>query len=145
MLDIFNLSRKPGGKHPEIGDFMTTMADLRNNYKDVITKGSFIPLRDTGDDKDRIISYIRHRNGKTLLIVANRDVNTSVHGQIKIPGLKSTQQMKDLTMPYGTSSRFSVQEGALNVDLGAARFHVFEIDTPNIEKEAKEVYKQFGV
>ncbi len=144
MLDIFNLSRKPGGKHPEIGDFMTAMSEFRKQNEDIITKGSFIPLRDTGDSDDRIISYIRHKNGKSLLIVANRDVNTSVNGKIKIPGLKATQQLKDLTIPYGTNSSFSVEDGAINANLGPARFHVFEIDTPNIEKEAKEVYKQFG-
>ena len=143
-IDIFNLSRKPGGKHPEIGTFMTSMSKLREKYKEVITKGSFIPLRETGDARDRIISYIRHKNGKTLLIVANRDVNGNVVGEIKIPGLKANQVLKDLTMPYGEKSGFSVAEGVLNVNLGPARFHVFEINTPNIEKEAKEVYKQFG-
>lgn len=142
-LDIFNLSRKPGGQHPEIGVFMTSMANLRKQYLDVITKGTYIPLRDTGDKRDRIISYIRHKNGKSLLIVANRDVNTNVSGNIKIPGLKSTQVLKDLAMPYGEKSSFTVQDGALKVNLAPARFHVFEIDTPNIEKEAKEVYRQY--
>jgi len=141
-LDIFNLSRKPGGKNPEIGEFMKNMSKVRENYKDVITKGSFIPLRQTGDKRDRIISYIRHLNGKTLLVVANRDVNTNVQGQISIPGLKSNQELKNLAPSYGQNSAFSVQDGALNVDLGPARFHVFEIDTPNIERTVDEVYKQ---
>ena len=89
-------------------------------------------------------SCIRHKNGKTLLIVANRDVNSNVSGNIKIPGLKANQQLKDLAMPYGEKSGFSVEKNSLNVNLGPARFHVFEIDTPNIERQAKEVYKQFG-
>ncbi len=144
MLDIFNLSRKPGGNHPEIGDFMVAMSEFRKQHEDVITKGSFIPLRETGDEHDRIISYIRHKNGKTLLVVANRDVNSKVDGSIKIPGLKANQQLKDLASHYGTPSTFAIEQGKLNVNLGPARFHIFEIDTPNIEKEAKEVYKQFG-
>jgi len=144
-MDIFNLSRKPGGNNPGIGKFMTSMSKIREMYKDVITKGSFIPLRDTGDKDDRIISYVRHLNGKSLLIVANRDVNFNVSGKIKIPGLKPTQQINDLAMPYGEKSNFSVENGALNVNLAPARFHIFEIDTPNIENEANEVYKQFGM
>ena len=139
-LDIFNLSRKPGGKHPEIGEFMTHMTTLRDKYKDVFTKGSFIPLRDTGDKHDRIISYIRHEKGKTLLIVANRDVNSYTKGKIKIPGLKATQQLTDLAQPYGKKSLYKAQEDAIAVNLGPARFHVFEIDTPNIEEDAAEVY-----
>jgi len=143
-IDIFNMSRKPGGKNPEIGHFMTAMSKLREQYKDIITKGSFIPLRDTDNKNDKIISYIRHYRGKTLLIVANREVNKNTTGSIKIPGLKANQSLKDLTMPYGQNSKFSVKDGALNVNLGPARFHMFEINTPNIEREAKECYKQCG-
>ena len=143
-IDIFNLSRKPGGKHPEIGEFMSAMSQLREKYNDVITKGSFIPLRKTNDKYDRIISYIRHYKGKTLLVVANRDVNAAVSGKINIPGLKADQQLKDLAMTYGQNSGFSVEKNNLNVKLGPARFHVFEIDTPYIEKSVKEVYRQNG-
>ncbi len=141
-MDIFNLSRKPGGKHPEIGEFMAHMSTLRDTYKDVFTKGSFIPLRDTGDKRDRIISYIRHENGKSLLIIANRDVNSYVKGEIKIPGLKAEQRLVDLTKNYGKTSLFRANEGSISVNLGPARFHVFEIDTPNIEQEAEEVHRQ---
>jgi len=141
-MDIFNLSRKPGGQHPEIGTFMEHMAKVRENYKDVITKGTFIPIRETGDKHDRIISYIRHNNGKTLLIIANRDVNSRVSGKINIEGLKETQQLKDLAMNYGEESKFRVSEKTIEMDLGPARFHVFEIDTPDINKNSKEVYKQ---
>ena len=143
-IDIFNLSRKPGGKHPEIGEFMSSMAKLREKYNNIITKGSFIPLRDTNDKYDRIIAYARHYKGRTLLVVANRDVNAAVSGKIKIPGLKAGQKLVDLTMPYGQKSEFSVEKNNLNVHLGPAKFHVFEIDTPDIEKSVKKVYKQYG-
>jgi len=143
-MDIFNLSRKPGGNNPEISEFMSAISKFREQNKEIITKGSFIPLRNTGDERDRIISYIRHYNGKTLLIVANRDVNTNTKGSIKIPGLKENQQLKDLAMQIGETSSFAIKNGELKVNLGKARFHIFEIDTPNIEKEAKECYKQFG-
>jgi len=141
-MDIFNLSRKPGGKHPEIGKFMSEMSNLREQYKDVITKGSFIPLRDTGDKRDRIISYIRHLNGKTLLVVANRDVNSYVKGSIKIPGLNDNQKLKDLAPKYGKNSAFRAFNNELNVNLAPARFHVFELDIQNVENNMKEVYKQ---
>ncbi|MCQ2957592.1 MAG: alpha-amylase family glycosyl hydrolase [Candidatus Gastranaerophilales bacterium] len=141
-MDIFNMSRKPGGKHPEIGQFVEHMLQFREKYKDVITKGSFIPIRNTGDEQDRIISYMRHINGKTLLIIANRDVNSSVKGQIKIRGLKANQRLVDLAMPYGEQSKFSVYKDTIDMNLGPARFHVFEIDTPQVERFSKEVYKQ---
>ena len=141
-MDIFNLSRKPGGKHPEIGTFMEHMSKFREKYKDVITKGTFIPIRETSDKHDRIISYIRHYNGKTLLVIANRDVNSHVRGKLNINGLKETQVLNDLAMAYGEPSKFRVSKNSIEVDLGPARFHVFEIDTPNINKDEKEVYRQ---
>ena len=38
-MDIFNLSRKPGGKYPEIGKVMTSAFEMRKNYQDIISKG----------------------------------------------------------------------------------------------------------
>ena len=35
-LDIFNLSRKPGGENPEIGKFMTETFKMRDKYQDLI-------------------------------------------------------------------------------------------------------------
>ncbi|HBG49423.1 MAG TPA: hypothetical protein DDW90_07980 [Cyanobacteria bacterium UBA9971] len=141
-VDIFNLSRKPAGENPEIGDYMTAMSKIRNNYADVITKGSYIPLEVENNKDDKIIAYARYYNGKTLLAVANKDVNSKQIGKIKIPGLKPMEDLKDLCPSYGILSGYSARKNAVEVNLGPARFHLFEINTPNIEKDAKEVYKQ---
>ncbi|MFA6989330.1 MAG: hypothetical protein WC197_04605, partial [Candidatus Gastranaerophilaceae bacterium] len=142
MLDIFNLSRKPSGDHPEIGTYMHDVMEIRKQYEDIITKGSYIPLKVDGNKEDKIIAYARHYNGKTLLVVANKDVNGLQDGKIVIPGLKDTQELKDISPSYGHQSKYSISEGKLNVDLGPARLHIFEIDTPEIEKQSKEVYRQ---
>ncbi|MDD3593926.1 MAG: alpha-amylase family glycosyl hydrolase [Candidatus Gastranaerophilales bacterium] len=142
MVDIFNLSRKPGGEHPEIGDFMGRMAQIRKDHEDLIAKGSYIPFKDTQNKNDKIIAYARHKDGKTLLTIANRDVNAVQKGKITIPGLKASQPLVDLTLPYGQPSRYTALNNTVEVELGPARVHVFEIDTPDIEKKAKEVYKQ---
>ena len=141
-LDIFNLSRKPGGTQPEIGKFMTSTFEMRDKYLDVITKGTFIQLDKKGDKNDQIITYARHLNGKTLLVVANKNVNRSMACKISIPTLKSTQELKNLLPSYGQESKFQVHDNELCVDLGPARVHVFEIDTPNIENYCDKIYKQ---
>ena len=84
-LDIFNLSRKPGGNQPEIGKFMKSAFDMRDKYKDVITKGTFIQLDKEKDKNDQIIAYARHLNGKTLLVIANKNVDRSVACNVKVP------------------------------------------------------------
>jgi glycosidase len=141
-VDIFNLSRKPGGDHPEIGDYISSMSKVRKQYEDVITKGSYIPLEVQNNKDDKIIAYARHYNGKTLLAVANKDVNSKQTGKIMVPGLSPMQPLKDLCPSYGVLSGYSSRNDAVEFNLGPARFHLFEINTPNIEKDAKEVYKQ---
>ncbi len=141
-LDIFNLSRKPGGTQPEIGNFMKNAFEMRGKYLDVITKGTFIQLDKENDKNDQIITYARHLNGKTLLVVANKNVNRSVACKIKVPTLKADQELNNLLPSYGKESVLQAKDNELCVDLGPARVHVFEIDTPNIENFCDKIYKQ---
>ena len=141
-LDIFNLSRRPGGTQPEIGKFMTSAFNMRDKYIDVISKGTFIQLDKENDKNDNIIAYARHYNGKTLLVVANKNVNRAVACKIKVPTLKADQELNNLLPSYGKESVLQTKDNELCVDLGPARVHVFEIDTPNIENFCDKIYKQ---
>lgn len=142
-LDIFNHSRKPAGKNPEIGEFMKSTMKLRKKYNDILTKGSFIPLETGENADDQIIAFARHYKGKTLLIIANRDVNKRQKGFVEIPGLKEGTELKNIAEKYGQNSYFQVnKDNIIGVDMGKARFHIFEIDTPEIEKSGLEVLKQ---
>ena len=142
--DIFNFSRPLIGEHPEIGDFMKATLSVREDskYHDILTKGSFIPLRNTGNENDQIIAFARHLNGRTLLVVANRDVNHRQGASIEIPALKENQKLSNIFPTTGESSVLQVNGGKLNADLGPGRIHLFEIDTPSIENSGLEVYKQ---
>ena len=141
-LDIFNLSRKPGGDDPEIGKFMTSAFELRDKYSDVLKRGSYIILDKKKDKLDQVIAFARHRQGRTLLVVANKNVNRRLACKIEVPSLKQDQKLENLLPSYGEDSKFQVSQGELAVDLGPGRIHVFEIDTPYIESYTKNVYKQ---
>lgn len=141
-LDIFNLSRKPEGKNPNIGKFMTACFELRDKYADVAKRGSYIVLDKEKDPQDQIIAFARHRKGRTLLVVANKDVNRTVSCKIKVPTLKENQKLVNLLPSYGQESKFQVSDGRLAASVGPGRIHVFEIDTPNIEMYCDKVYKQ---
>ena len=142
QLDIFNFSRKPGGKNPEIGKFMTECFKFKDKYSDIVNKGSFIELDKSGDTDDQIIAYARHYRGRTLLVVANKNVNRSVACKIKVPTLKENQKIENLLPKYGEESTLQAANNELRVALGPARIHVFEIDTPDIENYTSKVYKQ---
>ena len=141
-LDIFNLSRKPGGKNPEIGEFMTASFKLKDDYKDIINKGSFIELDKIDDKNDQIIAFARHYKGKTLLVVANKNVNRAVSCRVKVPTLKESQELKNLLPSYGEKSTLQAAHNEVRANIGPARIHVYEIDTPFIQNYTKKVYKQ---
>ena len=147
-MDIFNKSRKPGGKSPEIMEVVKTAFALRdgeynevaktgnkiamNNADDVITKGSFIILPSNNPE---IISFARHLNGKTLLFIGNRNVNNQVGGTIEIPGLKPNQKFNNLMPTYGEKCKIqNNKNGSVTVELGKSRALVFEIEDSDIEK-----------
>ena len=145
-MDIFNLSRKPGGDNPEIGKVMTSAFKNRENpkYQDVLTKGDFIELKKSKDKDDQVWAFARHLNGKTILVVANMNKNRNSSAIIKIPSLKENQELKNLVDNYGQPSKFQVKPDELRLELGPSRAHVFEIDTPDIEKliDPKQVHRQ---
>lgn len=144
-LALFNLARKPGGDSPDIERVMQGVLKMRNENLDVLAdrNSSFIELDKREDKNDQIITYARHNNGKTLLVVANKNPNRNVTGIIDIPGLNENQKLKNMVPEYGDTSEFQVSENELRVNLAPADAYVFEIDTPNIEKDRKgHVYKQ---
>ena len=158
-IDIFNKSRKPGGKFPEIENVAKTIFSLRDgnynetnknsntklnmqNSKDVITKGSFIILPTNNPE---IIAFARHKDGKTLIFIGNRNVNRPVGGKITIPGLKPEQKFNNLMPKYGEECKFqNNKNGTVTVELGTSRGCVFEIDNTEIEKlsDPKNVMQQ---
>ncbi len=141
-LDIFNLSRKPGGDKPEIGKFMTEAFKFRDKYSDVVRRGSYIILDKKKDKLDQVIAFARHRKGKTILVLANKNVNRNVACKVEVPTLRENQKLENLLPPYGQESKFQVSQGEIAVDLAPGRIHVFEIDTPYIETYTRKVYKQ---
>ena len=141
-LDIFNLSRRPGRKDPQIGKFMTECFKFRDKYDDIMRRGSYIILNKEKDPQDQIIAFARHRQGRTVLVLANKDVNHPVACKVYVPTLKSTQKLENLLPKYGEESKFQVNDGSISVVLGPGRIHAFEIDTPNIQLYSDKVYKQ---
>lgn len=146
-LALFNLSRKPGGDCPDIERVMRGTLKMRSENLDVLAdkNSSFIELDKREDRNDQIIAYARHnsKNGRTILVVANKNPNRNVTGIVEIPGLKETQKLKNMVPEYGDTSEFQVDEDELRVNLAPCDAYVFEIDTPNIEKDRKEhAFKQ---
>ena len=144
-LAIFNLARKPGGDAPDIERIIQGCTKMRAENLDVFAdkNSSFIELDKREDKNDQIITFARHNNGRTVIVVANKNPNRNVTGIIEIPGLKKEQGLENMIPEYGEKSEFQVEENELRVNLAPCDAYVFEIDTPNIEQDRKgNVYKQ---
>ena len=144
-LALFNISRQPGGDCPDIERVMKGAMEMRAKNLDVLAdrNSSFIELDKREDKNDQIITYARHNNGRTILVVANKNPNRNVSGIIDIPGLKADQKLVNMVPEYGEKSEFQVDSNEMKVNLAPADAYVFEIDTPNIEEDRKgNVYKQ---
>ncbi|MGD9580996.1 MAG: hypothetical protein AB7V50_06460, partial [Vampirovibrionia bacterium] len=143
QLDIFNYVPQPGGDNPQIASLVAKINKTRETYSDVIGLGHYIPLETSGSDKgDQILAFARHYNGKTLLVLANKDINARHIARVNVPTISSKQQLNDLVPQYGATSRIAVQENNVSVDLAPGRVHIFEIDTPNILNNVKVSYRQ---
>ena len=144
-LALFNISRQPGGDCPDIERVMKGAMEMRAKNLDVLAdrNSSFIEVDKREDKNDQIITYARHNNGRTILVVANKNPNRNVSGIIEISGLKADQKLVNMVPEYGEKSEFQVDSNEMKVNLAPADAYVFEIDTPNIEEDRKgHVYKQ---
>ena len=144
-LAIFNLARKPGGDAPDIERVIQGCTKMRAENSDVLAdrNSSFIELDKREDINDQIITFARHNNGRTILVVANKNPNRNVTGIIEIPGLKKEQKLVNMVPEYGEKSEFQTSNNELKVNLAPADAYVFEIDTPNIEEDRKgHAFKQ---
>ncbi len=81
QLDIFNYSRKPGGKNIEALNMLKNSISLREKLGDIVTKGSFKILK-TSDDK--IFAYERKYKKEGVIVAVNTDQKHSTYSVIKV-------------------------------------------------------------
>lgn len=134
QLDIFNWRPRPEGRYPEVGAFLKQMLTLRSSptYGPVLQRGNFIPLQVQQSNRDpKVLAFLRQHQGRTVMVLANKDLNTRHNVTIEVPGLKQTQTLKNLSPSYGKPAQFEVGTNELRVsDLGPGKFYMFDLSLP---------------
>ena len=121
-LDIFNFSRRPGGKCTSIKDDYVKAISFRRNNFDLITLGDFVPLK---TNYENIFAYARSYAGKTAIVIGNLDYeNIYRKVMIKIPGLNRRQKITVIT----GGSAIKIYRGKLFSDLPPGGIKVLLID-----------------
>jgi glycosidase len=90
-IDIFNYSRKPQGNSYLVKSNFKKAFEFRNNNSDLISKGTFTPLKST---KDSVFAYTRSYQGETILVIGNLDHTHPVkRAEIKVLGMKKNSTL----------------------------------------------------
>ena len=112
---------------------------MSKSYKKSKVYGIF-----NGSDKeDKVMAFVRTYNGKSLLVIANQDMNARHTAKIAIPTLKANQKLEDLVPQYGAVSKIVPSNDGIVASVAPGRVHVFEIDTPEIASVMeKRAYRQ---
>ena len=120
-LDIFNYSRKPKGESILIKDNFKRAFEFRAKNVDLISKGTFNPLK---TDKDKVFAYTRNYKGEVIIVLGNLDYKHSQKRlSIKINGLN---KKGELQLIQG-SPNFKTRKNKLLTELEAGEIKVFRV------------------
>lgn len=90
-FDIFNFSRKPGGKNEFVKANFKEAFNFRTENSDLIAKGTFTPLR---TDKEKVFAFSRSYQGETIIVIGNLDFKHPIkHITIKASGLNKKKEL----------------------------------------------------
>ena len=97
--------------------------------------GRFIPLKVHQNHRDpKVIAFVRQYKDRSLLVIANKDLNTRQKVTIEVPGLSADQKLANLAPSYGKAAEFTISAGQLRVDqLGPGKFYLFDVDLPPMQ------------
>lgn len=145
--NIFDYAPPAYGEHPEIGLFLKRMLSLRQQLGPVVTEGSFTPIPvETTQPVSNVIAYTRNYKGKTLLVLANKDLANPQRASLTLPGYSPNRPLKDLIDHHpslkvaGQSSQFYPAPNKLDVELEPGAIHAFFISAPGVEKALPTLY-----
>lgn len=120
-LDIFNYSRKPQGNSDIVKDNFKRAFDFRNEKLDLITKGTFSPIK---TDKPSVFAYTRSYQGETILVVGNLDAkHAQKRVKLKVSGIKKDEVLEIIQGQGYCKTR----KNKIYVDLDAGQIRLFKL------------------
>lgn len=121
-LDIFNFSRRPGGKYSEILSEYKNAIKFRNEYSDIVTLGDFTPLKTI---LPNIFAYARCYAGRTIIVIGNLNYENSYKKvMVKVPGISKKRMINYVK----GDSIYKICKGRLYTGINAGEIKVLLID-----------------
>ncbi|MCR5266234.1 MAG: hypothetical protein K6E29_06535 [Cyanobacteria bacterium RUI128] len=103
-IDIFNLSRKPGGKDNTIYDEFVLANKFKNYYAHDLYKAKFVPLKTSNTN---VFAYARVFANNALIVIGNIDFKNPHEVIVKVPKLKPNKRILNLRVPQTIKNEYT--------------------------------------
>lgn len=117
-FDIFNFSRKPGGKHQELYEIFKNAMNFKTWAKDILQNDKMTILE---TNQRNVFAYSRDFGNDSIIVVGNLDAKNSHNATIYVNGLSK----KSFLSPIKIDNNPVVRRGKLNTKLGSSEVQVY--------------------
>lgn len=110
-IDIFNLSRKPEGRYPELRAEMVMANNVKESYLDVYNEGVYTKLK---TNNNKVFSYMYSNYVKKIVVIGNLDFANPIKATVKVPKFNPNKQV---VVPLKITDRPDEKRGKFIVNL----------------------------
>ena len=121
QIDIFNFSRKPVSNNNILLQEQKIAMDLREKFIDVISKGTFVPLK---SNNENVFAYKRCHGKASVYVIINRNLANSENVKIKFGKINKKSKISY----FKSSSLINVEKSILSGRLKPAEIVVFSVE-----------------
>lgn len=126
QIDIFNFSRSPMGKDSDIFQYFVLGNRLKYMLHDLISGGSFVPLRTTSSS---VFAYSRNLNKQSLIVIGNLDFQSNKNVTIYVPKLNPDMPI----VPLKLTSVPKIKKGKVYLNINPGDVVVLYIGTADVK------------
>lgn len=127
-IDIFNFSRKPGGKDGELSSEFIRANRCKLIVKDILKDGSFKFLK---TNSPSVFAYASYNNKQTVLTIGNLNFKNGANNvDISVPSITPSTSI----MPVTLKNIPKLEKSRITTDLGAGEIQVFVLDNFTLKK-----------
>ena len=103
QIDIFNFSRKPGGKDFSIYEEFVLANKFKNYYAQDLSTAKFAFLKTSNP---KVFAYARVANNKTIVVFGNMDYENPQEVVVKVPHFKPTKKVMSLRLTQTLNNEY---------------------------------------
>ena len=122
QIDIFNFSRKPGGKDISIYEEFVLANKFKNYYAQDLSRAKFLPLKTTNP---KVFAYARVTNNFSVIAIGNLDFSQEQSVIVKVPKLKNNTKIINLRIQKTFKNEYT--NGRIKTTLPAGEIEVLMI------------------